>query len=36
VEGGLTQIDTESATLSNLKTARDFAELPLSVFCRDV
>ena len=34
VEGGLTQIDTESATLSNLKTARDFAELPLSVFGR--
>jgi hypothetical protein len=34
VEGGLTQIDTESATISNLKTARDFAELPLSVFGR--
>lgn len=34
VEGGLSQIDTESATLSNLKTARDFAELPLSVFGR--
>jgi hypothetical protein len=34
VEGGLTQVDTESATLSNLKTARDFAELPLSVFGR--
>src|SRR5688572_18796469 len=34
VEGGLTQIDTESATISNLKTARDFAELPLSIFGR--
>jgi hypothetical protein len=34
VEGGLTQVETESATLSNLKTARDFAELPLSVFGR--
>ena len=34
VEGGLTQLETESATLSNLKTARDFAELPLSVFGR--
>ena len=34
VEGGLTQVDTESATISNLKTARDFAELPLSVFGR--
>lgn len=34
VEGGLTQIETESATISNLKTARDFAELPLSTMGR--
>ncbi|MBL8179080.1 MAG: carboxypeptidase regulatory-like domain-containing protein [Bryobacterales bacterium] len=30
VEGGTTQVETETATLSNLKTARDFAQLPLS------
>ena len=34
MEGGLTQVETETATLSNLKTARDFAQLPLSVFGR--
>lgn len=30
VEGGLTQVDTESASISNLKTARDFGQMPLS------
>ncbi len=34
VEGGSTQLETETVTLSNLKTARDFAQLPLSVFGR--
>jgi hypothetical protein len=34
VEGGLTQIETETASLSNLKTAQDFGQLPLSVFGR--
>ncbi len=34
VEGGVTQIETETASLSNLKTARDFGQLPLSVFGR--
>jgi hypothetical protein len=34
VEGGVTQIETEVASLSNLKTARDFAQLPLSIFGR--
>ena len=34
VEGGATQIETETASLSNLKTARDFGQLPLSVFGR--
>lgn len=34
VEGGTSQIETESATLSNLKTARDYANLPLSIFGR--
>ena len=34
VEGGTSQVETETATLSNLKTARDFAQLPLSVFGR--
>ena len=34
VEGGVSQIETESATLSNVKTARDFAEQPMSVFGR--
>ncbi|MCZ2156127.1 MAG: carboxypeptidase-like regulatory domain-containing protein [Bryobacterales bacterium] len=34
VEGGISQIDTESATLSNVKTARDFTEQPLSVMGR--
>jgi hypothetical protein len=34
VEGGLSQVETESASLSNLKTARDFGQLPLSVFGR--
>jgi hypothetical protein len=34
VEGGLGQIETETVSLSNLKTARDFGQLPLSVFGR--
>src|SRR5687767_1059930 len=34
VEGGVTQIETETASLSNIKTARDFGQLPLSVFGR--
>lgn len=34
VVGGTSQIETEAATLSNLKTPRDFAQLPLSVFGR--
>lgn len=34
VEGGVTQIETETASLSNLKTARDFGQLPLSIFGR--
>lgn len=34
VEGGTTQVETETATLSNLKTSRDFAQLPMSVFGR--
>jgi len=34
VEGGLSQVDTETASLSNLKTARDFGQLPLSIFGR--
>ncbi|MGH9630545.1 MAG: carboxypeptidase-like regulatory domain-containing protein, partial [Bryobacteraceae bacterium] len=34
VEGGLAQIETESASLSNLKTARDFGQLPLSTMGR--
>ncbi|MBE0656213.1 MAG: TonB-dependent receptor [Bryobacteraceae bacterium] len=34
VEGGTSQVETETATLSNLKTSRDFAELPMSVMGR--
>jgi hypothetical protein len=34
VEGGTTQVETETATLSNVKTSRDFTELPLSIFGR--
>ena len=34
VEGATSQVETETATLSNLKTSRDFAQLPLSVFGR--
>lgn len=34
VEGGATQIETETASLSNLKTARDFGQLPLSTMGR--
>ena len=34
VEGGTSPIETESATLSNLKTSRDYANLPLSIFGR--
>lgn len=34
VEGGTSQVETETVTLSNLKTSRDFAELPMSVFGR--
>ncbi|MCL4854256.1 MAG: carboxypeptidase regulatory-like domain-containing protein, partial [Bryobacteraceae bacterium] len=32
VEGGTAQVETETATLSNVKTSRDFTELPLSIF----
>ncbi|MBI3684333.1 MAG: carboxypeptidase regulatory-like domain-containing protein [Acidobacteria bacterium] len=34
VEGGVSQVETETVTLSNLKTSRDFAQLPMSVFGR--
>jgi hypothetical protein len=34
VDSGGTRVETETVTLSNLKTARDFAQLPLSVFGR--
>jgi hypothetical protein len=34
VEGGLGQVETETATLSNLKTSRDYTQLPLSIFGR--
>jgi len=34
VEGGVSQIETESATLSNVKTSTDFAQQPLSIFGR--
>jgi hypothetical protein len=34
VEGGTAQIETETATLSNLKTSRDYTQLPLSIFGR--
>lgn len=34
VEGGASQVETETVTLSNLKTSRDFTQLPLSVFGR--
>jgi len=34
VEGEATQVETERTTLSNLKTSRDFAELPMSVYGR--
>ena len=34
VEGGTTQIQTEQATLSNIKTGRDYTELPLSIYGR--
>ncbi len=34
VESAASQVETETATLSNIKTGRDFAELPLSVFGR--
>ena len=34
VEGGAFQVETETVTLSNLKTSRDFAQLPMSVFGR--
>ncbi|MEW5977074.1 MAG: TonB-dependent receptor [Acidobacteriota bacterium] len=34
VEGGVGQLETETATLSNVKPARDFIELPLSQFGR--
>jgi len=34
VEGGSTQVETETVTLSNIKTSRDFAQLPMSVFGR--
>ena len=34
VEGGVSQVETETASLSNIKTSRDFAQQPLSVFGR--
>jgi hypothetical protein len=34
VEGGTTQIETETVTLSNVKTSRDFTQLPLSIYGR--
>jgi hypothetical protein len=34
VEGGTSQLETETSTLSNLKTVQDFRELPLSVYGR--
>ena len=34
MEGGTTQIQTEQATLSNIKTGRDYTELPLSIYGR--
>ncbi|MGH9425642.1 MAG: carboxypeptidase-like regulatory domain-containing protein, partial [Terriglobia bacterium] len=34
VEGGIGQLETETATLANVKLARDFIELPLSQFGR--
>ena len=34
VEGGTTQIETETVTLTNVKTSRDYTQLPLSIFGR--
>jgi hypothetical protein len=34
VEGGIGQVETETVTLSNIKTTRDYTQLPLSVFGR--
>src|SRR5437867_460244 len=34
VAGGIGQLETETASLSNVKPARDFTQLPLSVFGR--
>jgi hypothetical protein len=34
VEGGTSQVETETVTLSNIKTSRDYAQLPLSIFGR--
>ncbi|MGE5646535.1 MAG: carboxypeptidase regulatory-like domain-containing protein [Acidobacteriota bacterium] len=35
VEGGsVSQVATETATLSNIKTSRDFAEMPMSIYGR--
>lgn len=34
VEGGTSQVETETVTLSNLKTSRDYTQLPLSIFGR--
>lgn len=34
VEGGLGQVETETVTLANVKTTRDYTQLPLSVFGR--
>ena len=34
VEGGTSQLETETSTLSNLKTTQDFKELPLSIYGR--
>ncbi|MCW5983499.1 MAG: carboxypeptidase regulatory-like domain-containing protein [Bryobacteraceae bacterium] len=34
VEGGTSQIETEQVSLSNVKTGRDYTELPLSIYGR--
>ncbi len=34
VEGGTSQVETETVTLSNIKTSRDYTQLPLSIFGR--
>ncbi len=34
VEGGTSQVETETVTLSNVKTSRDYTQLPLSIWGR--